>query len=225
MNFLIIIPARGGSKGIQGKNIKPLNGKPLIYYSIDVARSLAKDEDICVSTDDDEIIQVTENYGLRITFKRPKELATDEAGTHEVLIHAINYYEATGRIYDAIVLLQPTSPLRTGKEVQEAINLFNKNLDMVVSVRESHAAAVISQENELGYLELTLAENSIRRQDLKEYYEYNGAVYVINVESLKTKHLQEFRNVKKYVMPTKHSIDIDTELDWIIAENLLEKKI
>lgn len=221
MNYLYIIPARGGSKGIPRKNIKSLNGKPLIYYSIDVARALAKDEDICVSTEDDEIIQVIEKYGLPIPFKRPQALASDEAGTYEVLIHAINYYESIGRKYDAIVLLQPTSPLRTATEVQEAIILFNKNLDMVVSVRESHAAAVISHENESGYLEITLSKNSTRRQDLKKYYEYNGAIYIINVATLKEKHMREFKKIKKYIMPFEHSVDIDTEMDWLLTEMLL----
>lgn len=225
MNYLYIIPARGGSKGIPRKNIKSLNGKPLIYYSIDVARALAKDEDICVSTEDDEIIQVIEKYGLYIPFKRPQALATDEAGTYEVLIHVINYYESVGRKYDAIVLLQPTSPLRTATEVQEAINLFNKNLDMVVSVRESHSAVVISHENKSGYLELTLAENSTRRQDIKKYYEYNGAIYVINIDVLKTKHMREFKKIKKYVMPADHSIDIDKEIDWIITEAIIKNHI
>jgi len=218
MNGLYIIPARGGSKGISRKNIKPLNGKPLICYSIDVARVLAKDEDICVSTEDDEIKQVVEDYGLSVPFKRPQELASDEAGTYEVLLHAINHYEKEGKKYDVIVLLQPTSPLRTIKDVQEAISLFNMNLDMVVSVRESHAAAVICHENESGYLELTLSKNSSRRQDIKKFYEYNGAIYIINVETLKKKHLREFKKIKKYVMPAEYSIDIDTELDWIMAE-------
>ena len=96
MRFLIVIPARGGSKGIPRKNIKPFDGKPLINYTIDCARAIAKDEDICVSTDDDEIIQVVENYGLKVPFKRPAELATDTAGTYEVLLHALDFYESKG---------------------------------------------------------------------------------------------------------------------------------
>lgn len=224
MNCLYVIPARGGSKGILRKNIRPLNGKPLIYYSIDIARSLVENENICVSTDDDEIIKVVEDYGLSCFFKRPQELASDEAGTYEVLLHALNHYEKKGKEYDAIVLLQPTSPLRNSKEVEEAISLFNKNLDMVVSVRESHAAAVICNEKESGYLELTLARNSTRRQDLKNYYEYNGAIYIINVETLKRKHLREFQRIKKYVMSLEHSIDIDTELDWQLAEIVLKNE-
>lgn len=112
MEILYIIPARGGSKGIPRKNIKLLAGRPLICYSIDVARALTSDENICVSTDDNEIIRVVEEYGLKVPFKRPDYLATDTATTNDVLLHALEYYEAQGKQYDVIVLLQPTSPLR-----------------------------------------------------------------------------------------------------------------
>ena len=125
MKILVIIPARGGSKGIPHKNIKPLNGKPLIYYTIDCARAICDDADICVSTDDDEIIQVVEDYGLKVPFKRPAELATDTAGTYEVLLHALNYYEQQGRHYDVVMLLQNTSPFRAAEHVKEAITLYS----------------------------------------------------------------------------------------------------
>ena len=108
MECLIVIPARGGSKGIPHKNIKPLCGKPLIYYSIDAARTVAKDEDICVTTDDQDIIKCVENYGLKVPFVRPAELATDKSGSNEVILHVLEFYEAQGKKVDAIVLLQPT---------------------------------------------------------------------------------------------------------------------
>src|SRR5690554_4054145 len=120
MKVLYIIPARGGSKGVPGKNIKLLGGKPLIYYSIEVARALAKDEDICVSTDDERIKEVVEKTGLKIPFIRPAELGTDSASTYDVLLHAINFYSAQGKEYDLIILLQPTSPLRKVEHVQKA---------------------------------------------------------------------------------------------------------
>jgi len=221
MNCLFIIPARGGSKGIPKKNIKKLNGKPLIQYSIDVARALTTDNNICVSTDDIEIFNIVEDYGLNVPFIRPAELATDTTGSYEVLIHALNYYESLGRQFDVIVLLQPTSPLRTSEEVKDAISLFEKELDMVVSVRESHSASVICLENEFGYLELPLAKHATRRQEIINYYEYNGAIYVINIECLREKHLREFNKIKKYIMCQEHSIDIDTKLDWLLAESIL----
>ena len=96
MKILSIIPARGGSKGIPHKNIKPFLGRPLIYYTIDTARSICSDENICVSTDDPEIIRIVQEYGLKVPFVRPTELATDKAGTYEVLLHALNFYEKLG---------------------------------------------------------------------------------------------------------------------------------
>lgn len=220
---LFVIPARGGSKGLIKKNILPLFDKPLICYSIDLARQLTNDENICVSTDDKEIIKVVENYGLEVPFIRPAELATDNATTNDVLIHAIKYYEENRRHFNKIILLQPTSPLRTSEQIIEADSLYSNSLDMVVSVRKSHAASVICNENKEGYLELTLNKSGERRQNNKEYYEYNGSIYIINIHELKKKGLQGFTKKVKYVMPEINSIDIDTELDFKLVELILEE--
>ena len=134
MNSLVIIPARGGSKGIPHKNIKLLAGKPLIEYTIDVARAIVPDENICVSTDDQKIIKVVENYGLKVPFVRPEELATDKAGTYEVLLHALKFYEDQGKHFDNVILLQNTSPFRNAEHVREALKLYSPEIDMVVSV-------------------------------------------------------------------------------------------
>lgn len=218
MKILYVIPARGGSKGIPHKNIKLLNGKPLIYYSIDVARQLTTDDNICVTTDDDEIIDVVESYGLKVPFKRPDYLATDTATTNDVLLHAVNFYETNGKYYDVVVLLQPTSPLRKSVQVEEAFDLYNEELDMVVSVKQSHAASVLCSENKNGFLEFCFNKTGSRRQDLSSYYEYNGAIYVINIERLKEKGLSNFTAKKKYVMDEISSVDIDTNLDWAVVE-------
>lgn len=225
MKILYIIPARGGSKGIPHKNIKLLNGKPLIYYSIDVARQLTTDDHICVSTDDDEIIEVVENYGLKVPFIRPDYLATDTATTNDVLLHAINFYESRGDFYDVVVLLQPTSPLRNSIHVKEAIELYTNDIDMVVSVKESHSPSVLCLENEYGYIEMCFNKTFQRRQELPLYYEYNGAIYIINNISLKKKGIAQFEKNRKYVMTDVTSIDIDTYLDWIIVENVLNNCI
>lgn len=223
MKILYVIPARGGSKGIPHKNIKLLNGKPLIYYSIDVARQMTSDENICVSTDDNEIIEVVESYGLKVPFKRPDHLATDTATTNDVLLHAINFYETKGFFYDVVVLLQPTSPLRKISQVREALDLYSPDLDMVVSVKESHSASIICTENKNGYLEFCFNKSGSRRQDLLTYYEYNGAIYIINVDRLKEKGLGGFIIKKKYVMDEFSSTDIDTPLDWIITEEIIKQ--
>lgn len=225
MKILYIIPARGGSKGIPYKNIKLLLGKPLICYSIDVARALTSDANICVSTDDDQIINVVEDYGLKVPFRRPSILATDTATTNDVLLHAIVYYESIGIKYDVIVLLQPTSPLRSVKQLRNALDIFHIDLDMVVSVKESHAASVLCNDNFDGYLEMSLNKLSERRQNLNGYYEYNGSIYIINVERLKELSLGGLIRKRKFLMDEMCSIDIDNEFDWMLAEFILNKKM
>ncbi len=221
MNVLVIIPARGGSKGIPRKNIKLFNGKPLIYYSIDCARAICEDMDICVSTDDDEIISVVEDYGLKVPFKRPSELATDTAGTYEVLLHALDYYEKHGRHYDIVVLLQNTSPFRSAKQVKEALSLYNDKIDMVVSVKESAANPYycVFEEDLNGYLHVCKGDGNIfRRQDAPKVYEYNGAIYIMNALTLKTTHMHKMKKRVKYVMDDLSSFDLDTMWEWQIAE-------
>lgn len=224
--FLVIIPARGGSKGIPHKNIKLFAGKPLIYYAIDTARQIVPDADICVSTDDDEIMRVVEQYGLPVLFKRPAELATDTAGTYEVLLHALNWYEANGNHFDAVILLQVTSPFRTAQHVKEAIRLYSDDVDMVVSVNVCPANPYycVFEEDKKGYLHVCKGDGNIfRRQDAPTVYEYNGAIYIINPESLKTKHMHQFEKRVKYVMNDLSSFDLDTEMNWMIAETLAAK--
>lgn len=221
-DILVIIPARGGSKGLPGKNIKSLYGKPLITYSIDVARAITSDDNICVSTDDPKIIDTVENYGLHVPFIRPKELASDTASTNDVLLHAIKFYEDKGKAFDKILLLQPTSPLRTVDQVKEAISLYRNDIDMVVSVTKSHAPAVLCNENEKGYIDLIYNKNAGGRQSLPTFYEFNGAIYVINVESLKNMGLGGFDKCVKYVMSKETSIDIDDIYDFMLVEAILE---
>lgn len=227
MEVLVIIPARGGSKSIPHKNIKPLNGKPLIYYTIDTARSITGDENICVSTDDDEIIEIVEKYGLKVPFKRPDELATDTAGTYEVILHALDFYEAQGKNFDAVLLLQNTSPFRKAEQVKEALDLFNKEVDMVVSVKECVANPYycVFEENAEGYLHICKGDGNIfRRQDAPKVYEYNGAIYIMNPEVLKTTHMHKMQKRVKYVMDDLHSLDLDTPFDWEFAELMTNYK-
>lgn len=227
MRTLVIIPARGGSKGIPRKNIKPFDGKPLIYYTIDCARAICSDEDICVSTDDDEIIQVVENYGLNVPFKRPRELATDTAGTYEVLLHALDFYEKKGVIYDVVVLLQNTSPFRTPQQVKEALSLYREDVDMVVSVKECAANPYycVFEENQEGFLHICKGDGNIyRRQDAPKVYEYNGAIYIMNAEVLKSTHMHKMKKRIKYVMDELSSFDLDTMWDWKMAEMIKKEK-
>lgn len=229
MNALYLIPARGGSKGIPHKNIKALNGRPLLYYAIDSARSMADDIDICVSTDDPAIKDVAESYGLYTPFLRPEELATDECGSQEVILHAIGFYEQKrNRKYDTVVLLQPTSPFRRKEDIEKCIEKYNEmNYEMVVSVVEARTNPFYNcyiEKNELLY-PIIEKQDVHRRQDAQKVYEYNGAVYVINTKALRSKPMSKFGRVGFYEMDELHSLDLDTMMDWRFAENLLQSEV
>ena len=222
MKILYLIPARGGSKGIPHKNIKLLNGKPLIQYSIEVARALADDDtDICLSTDDLQIKAVAEGLDLKVPFLRPDYLASDTAGTSDVIVHALDFYAKQGKEYDVVALLQPTSPLRTVQNVKDCLALYTPEYDMVTTVKESSISAVLCKENSQGYLEQVIGGNNVRRQNAEKLYEYNGAVYVINVKAIKEKGLGGFTKIKKCVMSEENSVDIDTMVDWKFVEAIL----
>lgn len=223
MQILYLITARGGSKGIPGKNIKSLGGKPLIHYAIDLARCFTADENICVSTDSKEIISSAADKNLKVPFIRPADLASDTVGSYEVITHAISYYESQGKKYDVVVLLQPTSPFRLKSHLQKALSEYSPELDMVVSVKESDTDPHnLFKENANGYLEKYLpGVTYTRRQDVPKSYEYNGAIYIINVNRLKKKKLGEFTSIKKMVMDELSSVDLDTPMDWLWAEFLI----
>jgi CMP-N,N'-diacetyllegionaminic acid synthase len=227
-DFLFLIPARGGSKGLPRKNIKPLFGKPLIHYSIDIARQFTTDDCICVSTDDAEIKASVESIKLRVPFIRPLELATDEANSHDVVMHALDYYASKGRSFKGIVLLQPTSPLRLKKHLAEAMQLLSKDVDVVLGVKEtkSNPHSVLVEKDSYGFLKKIMPESSItRRQDAPKVYEINGAVYIYNTDSLKKQNSFPLERKMPYIMPSENSADIDTLLDWQWTEFLLENKI
>ena len=227
MKTLYVIPARGGSKGIPHKNIKPLGGIPLIGYAIREARKLADDADICVTTDDPEIAAVAESMGLKVPFLRPAELARDKSGTYEVLLHALDYYQNQGIDYDTLVLLQPTSPFRTADDITNAIALYSPDIDMVVTVKEEASNPYYNcyETDDEGFLHISKGEGTYtRRQDAPKVWEYNGAVYVINVASLRKMPLGKFTRRRMSIMPAERSVDLDTPIDWLIAEKLLEAK-
>lgn len=223
---LFLIPARGGSKGLPKKNILPLAGKPLIYYTIDAARSVSGDENICVSSDDPEIINLVESYGLKVPFIRPKELSTDTSGSREVILHAIDFYaNHLGISYRNVCLLQPTSPLRGGRHILEAFDLWSADLDMVVSVRESKSNPYYNlfKEDETGNLrKLDIGGNYTRRQDAPVVYEYNGAIYIMSVSAIMAKNFDDFEKVRKYTMDEEVSSDIDTNYDLLRIEYFLK---
>ena len=224
---LIIIPARGGSKGVPGKNIKLLNQKPLIHYTIEAARKVFEDQYIYVSTDSTDIKSISEQTGLTVPFLRPKHLATDTANTRDVLLHALEQFTLKNKQEpDVIILLQPTSPFRNESHIKEALAQYNSNLDMVVSVKETNSNPyyVLFEEDSKGFLAKSKKGNFIRRQDCPKVWEYNGAIYLINPNSIQKYSIGDFNKVIKYEMDEWSSHDIDNVLDWKIAEALINCK-
>lgn len=225
-NTLVVIPARAGSKGIPNKNIKLLKGNPLVYYTIKVALEIFPKDNICLSTDSKEIIDIAKELGLQPPFIRPKILANDYATTYDVLIHALTFYIKRNRKFEKLLLLQPTSPFRRVEHILEAMQLYSENIDMVMSVKEADANPyfVLYEENNEGYLQKSKKGKFFRRQDCPKVWQANGAIYIYNVDSLVIKNPLRFEKVIKYEMNPIHSLDLDTNLDWEFAEFLIEKK-
>ena len=225
MKILVVIPARGGSKGVPFKNIKALRGKPLIHYTVEAAREVFDDSIIYVSTDSLEIKESVERIGLKVPFLRPEEFATDTSGSYEVLLHAVAYAESVNYFPDTLVLLQPTSPFRKGEQIKQALALFDESCDMVVSVKETSVNPyyLLFEENTEGFLVKSKSGKFIRRQDCPKVWELNGAIYVISVKQLKAKPLNEFAAIRKFEMDAISSHDIDTMLDWKLAEILMDE--
>ena len=226
MRTLYIIPARAGSKGLPGKNTKILGGKPLVEYSIDFALANIQTEDeLCISTNDQEVIKIAESKGVTVPFIRPDELSNDTATSYEVVMHAIDYYENQNIIFDRALLLQPTSPFREREDIFNLFHAFEKGIEMVVSVslaKENPYFTLFEEKN--GLLEKCKKGSFTRRQDCPDVYSLNGSMYLIDVQALKIKNLSDFSKIRKIIMPTERSIDIDSELDWKMAEYVLETK-
>jgi len=227
MNILALIPARGGSKGIPRKNLAQLCGRPLITWTIAAARSASCITRIVVSTDDGEVSRVARENGAEAPFLRPAELATDTTPGIEPVIHAVEWLDANERYQpDLVMLLQPTSPLRTSADIQASVELFNKSgADAVVSVTEAeHHPYWMKRFGPGGRLEdfVRLGEVPARRQDLPPAYALNGAIYLIKREVLLSGRTLFPADTAGYVMPRERSLDIDSLLDLRVAGLLLQ---
>jgi N-acylneuraminate cytidylyltransferase len=224
---LVVIPARGGSKGVPGKNIKLLNEIPLIHYTIKAAQAVFDNKDIHFSTDSYAIKSIAEDTGLEVPKLRPDYLATDTANSRDVILHAMDQFKLVNNNEDAdvIILLQPTSPFRNHTHIKEALKLYSNRIDMVVSVKETNANPyyVLFEEDENNYLKKSKENKFTRRQDCPKVWELNGAIYIINPKSIRAKSIGDFEKVIKYEMDTVASIDIDTSLDWDFAEFIAKK--
>lgn len=221
--YLTIIPARGGSKRLPKKNILDLKGKPLISYTIEAAINSEKLKDIYVSSDSDEILTLARNYNCN-TLKRPDSLATDSATTFDAAKHLI---DNISKKYEYLVLLQPTSPLRNEMHINDAVDLIeNNNIDSVVSVCEVDHSPLwcntLSKNNSMdNFISEDIKNN--RSQDLEKYYRLNGAIYICRITRLLEDKTFLFKdNILAYIMNRMSSIDIDEEIDFIIAKSILE---
>lgn len=218
---LAIIPARGGSKRLPRKNVKYLHGKPLIAWTIEAALSAKTIDDVIVSTDDDEIASVSLQYGAQVPFMRPSSLASDTSTTEDVIRHAVDFMSAVAS-YDKIIILQPTSPLRTAESIDEA-NLFfdDKNANAVVSVTEcEHNPNWINGLDDSYSLNGFLDSKSFKTG---RYYRLNGAIYIIKKEFAHDFSFFYKENSFAYVMNRNESIDIDEVSDFEYANYLLSK--
>lgn len=223
---LAIIPARCGSKGLPGKNIKELSGKPLIAWSIEHAKSCGDIDRIVVSTDDDDIATVAKKYGAEVPFIRPADLADDTASTVDVILHAINWLQKYENYQpEYILLLQPTSPLRSSEDIKCAIQMLkDKNIQAVVSVCETDhhpwwSNILPDNRNMEDFLRPEILNK--RRQDLPIFYRLNGAIYLASADYLCECNGFFGPDTFAYEMSKERSVDIDSELDFILVSMLL----
>ncbi len=224
--ILSIIPARGGCKSIPGKNIRMICGKPMIAYSIEASLKCGKIDRTIVSTDSEEIAAISKKFGAQ-TIKRLDELATDDSQIIDAVKHVLQELkEKENYEPDAVMLLQPVAPLRTAEDLDKAIGLFEKNKGKtVVSVAEAGKTPYISLTIENGLIKPLFGWDIFinkRRQDLQKAFFVNGAIYLNTVENL-LKHNNFFgKTTIPYIMPIEKSIDIDEEIDFKIAELLMQ---
>lgn len=222
--ILALIPARGGSKGIKGKNIIPLAGKPLIAYSIEAAKKSKYIDSIVVTTDSEKIAEVAKEYGARVPFLRPAELAADTSKTIDAVLHAIKTLKSLSEEYDVLVLLQPTQPLRTADDIDKAIELYYGNGEngLVSISRVDDSPLLIRSINDDGKLKNLLSQNSTcRRQDMPDYYKVNGCIYINKIDEL-NENTSFNDNKVPFIMTKGHSVDIDELSDLWMAEYYLK---
>ena len=229
MKILGLIPARGGSKGVPNKNIKLLGGKPLINYTIEVGLACAEITKLVVSTDSPEIAKISKAAGAEVPFLRPAELATDTSPSIDTVIHAVEFFRKEGNQFDAVCLLQPTSPFRTAEEVQQAISTFvEKDADSLISVRkvphQFNPHWIFEPNADDDFLKIATGESEIitRRQELPPAYYRDGSIYLVKTEVLLKKRSLYGARIAFSLSENEAFVNIDTMEDWETAEKLIE---
>ena len=220
MNSIAVIPARGGSKGIKNKNIIDVMGKPLIAHTIEPAIKAMNDgliKDVMVSSDSEEIAQIAREYGANIPCLRPASIAGDKAKTPDAILHMVEYVQSMGIGIDSVMVLQPTSPLRTYEDIRSSVELYDSNSaqSLISCYPDETIAATIMYRLE-GGIAIPLSKNhnkGVRRQDHERLYIRNGAIYITAVPYLKANRRVISENPLMYQMPKSRSVNLDTEED------------
>jgi CMP-N-acetylneuraminic acid synthetase len=231
MKILAIIPARGGSKGIPGKNTKLLNGKPLMSYTSEIALQSHYLTEVIVSTEDKQIVEVAERLGIKVPFVRPMALAEDHTPTLDVIIHALQWFKKQTIFFDAVCLLQVTSPFRTVDFLDKAIVKFiESGCDSLVSVQKvphEYNPHWTFEANAEGSLKIATGEAEIisRRQDLPPAYHRDGSIYITKTEVLLNGHSLYGKSTTFIESEPDFYVNIDTMKDWEKAEEMIQKKV
>jgi CMP-N-acetylneuraminic acid synthetase len=230
MKYIALICARGGSKGVPKKNIKPLGGVPLIGWSINIAKKIDKISRIIVSTDSEEIAEVAKNYGAEVPFIRPSELSKDNSSEWRVWQHALCYLEENNEEFlDGLIILPPTAPLRDVEDIEKCISEYEKgNVDLVITTSDAHRNPYFNMviKNENNFCSLAIkGKKIVRRQDAPKVYDMTTVAYVVTPDYVH-KYNGIFEGLVRSVnIPIERSIDIDTPLDFKIAEFLLSNNM
>ncbi len=229
-NILGLIPARGGSKGLPGKNIKPLLGKPLIAWTIEQALASKYIDKVVVSTEDEEIAEVSKKYGAKVPYMRPKELAADDSPTSDVILHALNWFQKKEENYDYVVLLESTSPLRETNDIDECVKLLidNEAAKSIVSVSKLESAhpefnVIIDEKSSfIKKIDGSTDFRVLKRQDLSNVYFFDGTIYISEVKAFFEKQTFYHNRTLAYIVPRWKSIEVDEIFDLICVEAIIK---
>ncbi len=224
MKNIAIIPARSGSKGVKDKNIRNLCGKPLMAYTIEAAIASGEFEEVMVSTDSERYAEIARDYGAQVPFLRSEVTASDTASSWDMVDEVLANYKKLGRSFDTFCLLQPTSPLRTATDIKEAYKLFKDKADFsVVSVCEAEHSPLwcghLPETNE--FIDFVKQDELKQRQAGKKFYRLNGAIYIVDIATFANERNLYRKGSYAYIMRQEKSIDIDTEIDFRLAEVIM----
>lgn len=227
MKNIAIIPARSGSKGLRDKNIKDLNGKPLIAYTIEAALQSNCFDTVMVSTDSENYADIAKQYGAEVPFLRSGKTSSDTASSWDMVQEVLDMYMQRGATFDSFCLLQPTSPLRKAQDIQSAYKIFKEIADFaVVSVCEAEHSPLwcgkLPPSNEL--TNFLNPESEKRRQDAGKFYRLNGAIYIVDIARFRNDKFLYQHGSYAYIMDQASSVDIDSEIDFILAEILMRNR-